>query len=85
MQLGESLADKLPIDGARAQPRLGLMGVPSAMRNFSGRSGAKTLSTTVYYASCIKIGDRIFIKRTLNFFRLLLGGPSRIPVNTYQI
>jgi hypothetical protein len=27
-----------------------------------------------------QIGDKIFMKRTLNFFRLLLGGPSRVPV-----
>jgi hypothetical protein len=31
---------------------------PIVTRKFSGRYGARILSTTVHYASCIKIGDK---------------------------
>jgi hypothetical protein len=47
----------------------------------SGQYGARTLSATVYSLPCIKIGDKKIMKKTLNFFRLLLGGPSSHPVS----
>jgi hypothetical protein len=55
----------------------------SLMQNLSGCYGARTLLTSVHYVPCIKIGDKKFMKITLNFFNLLLGGPSRVPVNPY--
>jgi hypothetical protein len=55
------------------------------MRVFSGRYGARTLSPTVACSLRIKIGACFFVKTTLNFLRLLFGGPSRVPVNPSQI
>jgi hypothetical protein len=39
--------------------------------------GARSLSTTVHYVPCIKIEDKKLMKKTLNVFRLLFGGPPR--------
>jgi hypothetical protein len=38
----------------------------TATRIFSGRYGARTLSSSVYFVPCIEIGDKTFMKKTLN-------------------
>jgi hypothetical protein len=55
-----------------------------ATRIFSGRYGAQTLSGTVHFVLCIKIGAKFFIKKTLNFIRLLLSGLARVSVNPWH-
>jgi hypothetical protein len=66
----------------RAMPRSTHLGpfltLDTVTRKFTGRYGARTLSPTVPCSLCIKIGACFFVKTTLNFLRLLFGGPSRV-------
>jgi hypothetical protein len=46
-----------------------------ATRIWSGPYGARTLSITVHFVPCIKIGAGFFTKKYLNIFELLLQSP----------
>jgi hypothetical protein len=52
----------------------------SSNRDFPKPLGRPVIITTIQYVSYIRIGVKRIMKKTLNVFRLLLGG-SKFPVN----